>query len=771
MTAQSGVRRRGGTHKVKDGDKTDSKYDEWNHTELVRECKARELYIKDMKKAQMTKTLLRSDIEKERMAREVVRERKRRQEEAEQAKKKAEDDKHAVVVARYKRNEEKQRKRERGEDVSEDEMDEDGIEVYHRILTGIDNEEAGTIGYLLSDVSWDSTSTESTTRSVNEPIIPACKLRLFEWPYHKMPTISPPRTLRAPSYTLRQEISFAESRPRHVPYAPLKLMTTMTLEKLTLPGQTYPPEINPDYAPLLSQQTRAAVRNGILEGVLRKAVIEKASIWAGRTHVQGWNARIFFTLRPHHRTKKLVDVYRKWYRENRKLLRVNASVNAMKTDRERRHVQRHKNKGRKTFEVYEAAQCRPTAICYLPAYLECDPFLQGADESDQKRTLENLFYIRFPGCDVPHYYFWADEGGWPDPTIRNPAWDPTRLLHEDTQVEASEYLALQRLKAQEPQIFQKRPVTRKTLARVKKQDIVSPILTNTCLLPFETIVIGIEHELYANGLQVTIFKYRQRWLASGKFQAWKSFGRALPTLYPSGRMPDAPPVHSISTMSIAQKIAISEALQGDGQSNPIRGDEPWTRNDDELWDVIEIEEDVEDSDVDEVVSRAGDRVVQDGVFCKPIVMLEDGDMQEQHECVVETSEKEHNALCRRSSLPLHNWAKQLVSSSVATQIEDAERAKWEQRFLKHIERETSLACPIGRFKRHSTNPEAVANHTQPRSKEDHLLYQHHQELIDSGEDADIDSDGPNSERTKTTSHSRQRSTQKAKVERCRECRS
>jgi hypothetical protein len=77
--------------------------------------------------------------------------------------------------------------------------------------------------------------------------------------------------------------------------------------------------------------------------------------------------------------------------------------------------------------VLEASAYRPTAICYLPAYLNFSP--DTHDTNNTPQTLKNLYYIRFPGCDVPHYYFWTKKGEWDDPTTRNPEWrwDPENV--------------------------------------------------------------------------------------------------------------------------------------------------------------------------------------------------------------------------------------------------------------------------------------------------------------------------------------------------------
>ena len=82
--------------------------------------------------------------------------------------------------------------------------------------------------------------------------------------------------------------------------------------------------------------------------------------------------------------------------------------NGIREDRKRRHEQRRRNKGRRTAEVYESCQWRPLAMGYAPAYLDF-----GEAEAWTRSTgrgLRNLRYVRFEGCDVPHYYFWVNKG-------------------------------------------------------------------------------------------------------------------------------------------------------------------------------------------------------------------------------------------------------------------------------------------------------------------------------------------------------------------------
>jgi hypothetical protein len=138
----------------------------------------------------------------------------------------------------------------------------------------------------------------------------------------------------------------------------------------------------------------------------------------------------------HHNESKpgLADTYRKWGLEKRKLLRVKGKGEARKEERAARHVQRRRNRTRLVQEVYESSLWRPGGMGYVAAYLDYwgDGGGRRAWEKEEK-VLENLFFVRFLGCDVPHYYFWSREGEWGDPCFPNPAWEAVGQLDENEQ--------------------------------------------------------------------------------------------------------------------------------------------------------------------------------------------------------------------------------------------------------------------------------------------------------------------------------------------------
>lgn len=603
MGGQSAPHKRGGTHRVKDEDKTHSKFDEYKYQQLKDECIARKIYVKDMKKSEMARALVVNDREAKRAEREATKERVRKQNQMQREKAEENAQRQRAYAERQRRRRQKEEMRQREESVSDDTPDEEELQLMKEMFGDTsDHGDQGPVGQALSEESWESTSTETASSCTNPGILPDCKLRLFEWTYLEMPS---PTARSGPKIFLdgshgywddskaalstqtfpydpdedgddEQTVMSLRTLPvsRNVPYAPVKVHTTESKEKVFLPGQTYPPGIDADYVPILSQRTRRAARNGILEGVLRCAAIEPATAWLSRTRLQGWNAYMFFTLPPANETKSLSDVYQKWVLENRRLLRVKPRGDALRGERTARHAQRHRNKGRKQAEVLEASTYRPTAICYLPAYLDfqVDSGLPEHAVQNEIHNLSHLFYIRFPGCDVPHYYFWTRTGEWADPTQPNPNWDPELA---DEAPRRSQW-AGKHLPGQ-PDLFRQFPI------RIRRAIDLSPPPTPLSQQDFIATISRIEHKLYNDGLKSTIYQYRTKWRDAGKSAAWEVFGRALPLLYPSGALPTTPPVHAKAEVSVASKIASIELGHA---AETFQGDEPWTSKDDVWWDVV-----------------------------------------------------------------------------------------------------------------------------------------------------------------------------------------
>lgn len=599
---QAAAHRRGGVHRVRDEDKTGTVFDEWDYVQLKNGCIERKIYVKDMKKVAMAQALAKHNAERKIAECKAAAENKRRKIEQAQQKKKEEERQQKAAVARHRRRIEKQVRRDRDESVSDNTPDEEELQRMHK---GRDGDDAGEahVGQMLSDESWTSTSSESSVHSP-KPVIPDCRLRLFEWPHIGPPS---PRAPWSPSTMLNAPATGPsyERLPRYIGYAPMKLLTLESKDKIVLPGQTYPPGVDPDYVPLLSRETRQAARNGVLMGQLRKATIERGSDWAQRTQVQGWNGRMFFGLAPRDETKNLAEVYSKWEIEKRKLLRVRPRAEGGPRNRRWRHEQIRKNKAKKLIEIYGASWHRPLATCYLPAYLDYEDIVKAHKERRAERTLSNLFFIRFPGYDVPHYYFWAREDQWQDPTFPNPHWNST--IADETQEIAEEEVHEQR-----EQTARKKPVgtygaTLKTLIRVKRETVSDlPPLPDTMPAKYASLLTRFEEYLYVHDLAKALTQFRTKWTANGKSDAWNSFACDLPMLYPSGKMPTVPPVHAIGDISIAEKMCTIEVLEGATPLPPFAGNEPWTRNDDAYWNVVEANDDdvPTPNDLQEDIDRA-----------------------------------------------------------------------------------------------------------------------------------------------------------------------
>jgi hypothetical protein len=721
MAPQAAPHRRGGTHRVKDEHRTNTIYDDWSYKQLKSGAEGRGVYIKDSKKWEMAKAIADYEQKKKRAERDTIIQRELKRQELEREKQEENDRRLQADAAKHRRRMEKQAKRDRAESVSDDTPNEDELRLMHEMYGNDDDHgDQGAAGQALSQESWDSTSTESSLCSPNLVVVPEHKLRLFEWPYAEMPSpvarssynlwinSAQGHQYRTAMLSVKGISAYGTSTrlspspptsptamgerpepiPRNVPYAPLKVHTTASREKLFLPGQTYPPGVDPDYVPILSPRTRYAVRNGVLQGVLCKAIVERATSWTIRTQIQGWNARMFFSLPPRNKDKKLVDVYNKWVLENRKLTQIKSGANASKENRQQRHIQRHKNKPKKLVDVLEASEYRPTAICYLPAYL--DYHTSASDMHGEldytPRTIDNLFYIRFPSCDVPHYYFWTRTGEWPDPTTPNPnwAWNPNASQHNTPHPTVSG----KRLPA---------PIRTRSI-RTKIPKSAPPTSSQSMPQSLPGVIAYVEYLLYHSGLAATLATYRAKWLAAGKHRAWELFGRKLPLSYPSGVLPVAPPVEScVGRMSLAEKIAkISCAVSEDGDVEVYTGNEAWTGRDDSWWEVIEVRDDDVETGKEQRGGESNNETEESGST----------DLKQEPEDLDFVDLK---ALYRRASIPTLSaekcvgWLDQVdaaysplsvVRLPSSPEVDGKSREEWEERFLQNGASGTDLRCPF-----------------------------------------------------------------------------
>lgn len=545
--------RRGGTHAVKDRDLTHTKYDDYNREQLLTAVKTAGCYVKDDKKSVMARKLAEHDRHKLHEERRAAVERKEKEEMRQQEINNILQAQRGRREARAKRNKERGIRYERGEDVSSNsndtDEDQDRFTAHKLTVTG---------GEVLSDETWEDTCSETTIRSENPPVHPSCRLQILEWPYLNAPLESP------------TDLE-AEQNPALLAYTPLKLLTITTREKITLPGKNYPAGVDPDFVPVLSLHTRAAARHGHMINQLSRAVIEPASLWAARTTVQGWNGHLYFSLhsRSHHDTKNgaLADVYRKWHTANAKLLHPTPGVMDVESDRKNRFKQRANNKRRQAAEVCDASLWRPSALGYAPSYLDWEPGMEASDGDASERILENLWYVRYTGCDVPHYFFWSREGEWRDATKPDPEWSPEAFenqraigttAHPSRNLQTGKY-------------------------RVKKLTSL-PTHDTTVADCFKPPLSCYENDLLTHRLFFTLAQNRAHAVAAGKEREWTTFTRQLLRLHPSGELPRAPPVQPEKGMCVVDKI--SALLAGEATS-PYSGKEAWTRNDDAFWAIVE----------------------------------------------------------------------------------------------------------------------------------------------------------------------------------------
>ncbi|KAF2110350.1 hypothetical protein BDV96DRAFT_200759 [Lophiotrema nucula] len=578
---RSAPHKRGGKHRVKPEHLTGTHWDDRDHKELlgiIKEPSRMHLYRKDMKKHEMAQALADDDAAIARGQKEREREIKKKKFEAA---KKQEKEKQEKLTKEKEKQEKQERRAEResrrlagDEDVS-DTTNSEAEQLEDRELRGIER-----YGVLVEDSISSSSESETTIPSAISPIHPLQKLRIFECQDLELPSLYP------------QGEHEEDDLPLKVPYTVMKLVTTCSQETLELPGRNYPDDIDTDHVPRLSPETIMAARNGTMVGALRKAIIESGVEWARRTHVQGWNGRMYLQLPARTSAVPLADVYSHW-RKNRK---GKTSVYEYKTSRAAQDPEKYKDKKDMLLDIYASSKYRPP-ICYIPAYLD---YPWDVDE-EFPVSIDNLFYVRFPGMDLPHYYFWTEPGDWPDPTTPNPEWkgvqeidqrresretQERKLLFEDA---AREQLQVKSSEIENP--LRPYPLDR-TKTRVKKKSIPRKFqagVKQQRTSKYKSKLWTIEKELYQHGLTVVLLQYRNQWLEGGRTGDWEYLIDKMPKLFPSGKLPDNPPVHVNQVpRSLAEKIAAIEVPHPERPVSPIRGDEPWTRNDNEYWEAVNV---------------------------------------------------------------------------------------------------------------------------------------------------------------------------------------
>jgi hypothetical protein len=616
---------------------------------------------------------------------------------------------------RTKIEEEKKRKaeemrRERGEDVSSD--SEPG--------PARDQTQFG-VGEEVSDSSMDKLSPVSTISSPSaiHSLYPHGRLRIGEWSHEEPPLEDPPMSEWSSSGREREDYQ-GELLPMNLPYVVMKLVTTFSDETLELPGRQHPEKIGQDFVPKLTQFTMNCARNGVLIGTLRKAVIERAEDWAERTIVQYWNGRMYFELPERTSTVPIADVYKKWKTKKEDRRKVPKGTTVKAKTRKQELQQQYKDKRQKLLDVYASSEFRP-AICYAPVELDY-PRVQRDDEGP--RELENLYYIRFPGMDLPHYYFWTRPYEWADPTTPNPTWSSAKI--QDEVLEREEAI-LPYIRSDYKNDKSRPYALDKLKTRGKKKSVPQKFQSSEKRLPktskYKAALWAVERQLYREGLQGTLFKYWQKWVDEGKEPFRKLLWEDLPQLYPSAKMPDAPPVQAYEIpKSIAEKIASIEALSPERPISPIHGDEPWTRNDDEYWDVVDapaqpvLEDDIQDElrrsmsivHTGRRQSRALSGLLRRFSSLSRWLDGPEAASPIHSESSVESPRSKVVAPARAKSLRSASTQYPLPSKKDGKSFRESERHHWEDRFEKYANDWSSLSTPRMRsassMRRGSSNP-------------------------------------------------------------------
>jgi hypothetical protein len=425
--------------------------------------------------------------------------------------------------------------------------------------------------------------------------------------------------------------------------------------------------------------------------MLRKAVIESAATWVQRTRVQWRSGQMYLQLPERTSTVPLSDVHKKWDRHEQKKTRGAKVGRVRRKPTEQAKKQESIETKQKILDIYASSEYRPP-ICYQPVQLEF-PHAYEADYGE--RNLGTLFYIRFPGMDLPHYCFWTRPYEWSDPTVPNPDWASVKM--QDEQLEQEELLKQERALAEQQTILYVRPpqaedalrpyalsttqIRVKRISKTKNCSVSKKKLTKHGA--YENAVVKAETQLYTDGLYSVLKAYRQQWLKDGKQHHWSYLIDQFPHVFPSGQLPRGPPVQQNSLSiprSIAEKIASVECPRQDRPLSPILGDEPWTRDDDEFWDVMATPKSMSEADTQRQLLRS------------------DGSLQLDEESMQQVEERGSQRLV---SGELHSWLSDLSPSFIPPtahmpvspifkRIRRQERQAWEEFFQLSEEEEARV---------------------------------------------------------------------------------
>ncbi|KAH7119829.1 hypothetical protein B0J11DRAFT_590823 [Dendryphion nanum] len=594
--AQNTRRRRGGIHQVKDEHRTGTPWDQLNHANLKQACIERNIYTKDMPKHKMAQSLAKHDKEKKRQAKIKEVEDKKKVEEAKKRKEGEEN--------RRKRMKRKGNPRRNRQAVTvdtemdhiigqqeENEEDEEGSE------TGSHGEQDVGIGDFESD-EWESDVSfiETPTMAKASLSLPHQRLRIYEYVENDLLV----------SNACRQTFL-----TKHIPYLPLTLVTTISNQLVELPGRACVNLVGADFVPKLSQFVINCARNGVMVGTLRRAVIESGLEWASRTRIHDSAGGLYFHLPGRDTSKSLADVYSKWNNIKNTHTKRNKTGKHIHKSSEQKDLEYQRHMQAQLLDVYAHSEHRPP-IYYRPAYLD---YPSNKDGEEGPFDLGNLYYVRFDGNVLPHYYFWSREGEWTDPKIPNPLWLGAKK--EDDVLAEQERLTVQQvLQTAQTELSGDSftPAISESMIRTMKSPVPNRFKYGEKRLPqsgrFNAAIGKAERELFFNGMSGTLLKYQDEWVGTSNEDSWYWLTSKLADLYPSGKLPDAPPVllnnDQSLVVSLAEKIARIEVPDPDRPVIFIHGNEPWTRDDDAYWDieVISNQESTDEEDIQKLLRDA-----------------------------------------------------------------------------------------------------------------------------------------------------------------------
>lgn len=423
-TLKPNKQRIGTTHRVKEEDRTGTKWDNEYYETLRGECRERGLLHNNLKKAQLAKQLAEDDARNDVAAVE-----KRRRETQQKIQEEVERKRKEVEKAKSIAQREQQR-------------NEGGNETDEGYLINLcDRRTTGELITLSDTATTTETATHNSVSSSYHSNIPYQTLSIFEWPYPELPSPSPPKTPTTPHYNPDLPMHLIASTPPIQPvrmeYKYMFLQTTKSNEGVVLPGKKTLPNLSPDFVPRPSPEAVQAARNGVRIKQLRRTKIESGKDWNKRTQLQWWNGGMFLedfqipkewdadqpslseapspgaveTTSPTSLSKSGSRSKSRSRSRSKKLQSRAKSQLKSKPARGRNTSER--NRKQLAFEAASSTIRSKNPVLYVPACLDMD------NDDGFPHTLDRLFYITYLDQEMPHFFFWTRPGDWEDPTQEN----------------------------------------------------------------------------------------------------------------------------------------------------------------------------------------------------------------------------------------------------------------------------------------------------------------------------------------------------------------